>query len=81
MIYIDAKKLYGHSRSQALPYDVNKFDKSVKLEDFLNTPGISDIGYFVEVDLTYPDNMKEKSKHFPFALENKEVILITSLNE
>ena len=27
----------------------------------LNTPNISDIGFFVEVDLTCPDNIKAKS--------------------
>ena len=58
---------------QPLPYDEIKFDKNVKLEDILNTPDDSDIGYFVEVDLKYPDNIKEKTKHFPFAPENKKI--------
>ena len=48
-IYADANKLHGHSISQPLPYDEIKFDKNVKLEDILNTPDDSDIGYFVEV--------------------------------
>ena len=29
------------------------------------------LGFFVEVDLIYPDNIKEKTKHFPFAPEKK----------
>ena len=29
------------------------------------------MGYFIEVDLTYPD--KIKAKHFPFAPENKKI--------
>ena len=57
--------------SQPLPYDENKFDKNVKLEDKLNNPDDGDIGYFIEVDLTYPDNIKEKTKNFPFCPENK----------
>ena len=73
IIYIDANNEYGHSMSQPLPYDESKFDNNVKLEDILNTPDNSDIGYFVEVDLTYPDNIKEKSKNFPFAPENKKI--------
>ena len=57
--------------SQYLPYDDIKFDKKVKLDDILNTPDDNEIGYFVEVDLKYPDNIKQKTKYFPFAPENK----------
>ena len=41
-----------------------------KIEEILNTSDASDIGYFIEVDLRYPDNMKEKTKNFPFCPEN-----------
>ena len=58
--------------SEPLPYDEIKFDKDVKLEDILNTPDDNDIGYFVEVDLKYPDNIKERTKNFPFAPVNKK---------
>ena len=44
----------------------------MKLEKVLNTPDDSDIDYFIEVDLKYPDNIKEKTKHFPFPHENKK---------
>ena len=71
ILYIDATNLYGHSMIQPLPYDEIKFDKIVKLEDILNKDDDSDIGYFVEVDLRYPDNIKEKTKFFPFAPVNK----------
>ena len=73
ILYRDANKIYGHSMSQYLPYDEIKFDNTVKLEDILNTPDDSDIGYFIEVDLKYPDNIKERTKHFPFAPENKTI--------
>ena len=66
ILYIDANNLYGHSMSQPLPYDEINFDKNVKLENILNTPDDIDIGYFIEIDLTYPDNIKEKT-NFPFA--------------
>ena len=56
-----------------LPYDEIKFDRNVKLEDTLNTLDNSDIGYFIEVDLKYPDNKKQKTKHFPFAPVNKKI--------
>ena len=59
IFYIDATNLYGHSMSEPLPYDEIKFDRDIKLEDILNTTDDSDIGYFIEVDLKYPDNIKE----------------------
>ena len=58
--------------SQPLPYDEIKFDKNVKLDDLLNTPDDSDIGYLIEVDLKHPDEIKEKTKNFPFAPVNKK---------
>ena len=42
-----------------------------KLDEILKTTDDSDIGYFVEADLKYPDNKKEKIKKFPFAPQNK----------
>ena len=73
ILYIDANNLYGHSRSEYLPYDEIKIDQNVKLEDILNTSDESDIGYFVDVDLKYPDNIKEKTKYFPFAPVNRKI--------
>ena len=73
ILYIDANNLYGHPMSQYLPYDEIKFDNNVTLEDIINTPDDSDIGYFVEVDLKYPDSIKQKTKNFPFAFVNKKI--------
>ena len=42
-----------------------------KLEGVLNTPDDSNIGYFIEIYIKYPDNIKEKTKNLPFAPENK----------
>ena len=73
ILYVDANILYGHSMSQPLPYDEIKFDDNVKLGDILNTPDDSDIGYFIEADLIYPDNINEKTKKFPLAPVNKKI--------
>ena len=76
---IDATNLYGHSMSQFLPYDEIEMwhghpDLYMNwLEEILNTPDDSDNGYFLEVDLKYHDNIKEKTKHFPFYPENKKI--------
>ena len=73
ILYIDANNLYGHSMSQPLPYDDIKLDKKVELEETLNTPDHSDIGFFVSADLKYPDYLKEKTKNFPFAPVSKKI--------
>ena len=76
---MDATNLYGHSMSQFLPYDEIEMwhghpDKYWNwLEEILNTPDDSENGYFPEVDLKYPDNIKQKTKYFPFCPENKKI--------
>ena len=65
--------------SQMLPYDGIEMWHGHpdfymnKLEEILITPDDSDIGYFIEADLNYPDNIKEKTKNFPFCPENKHI--------
>ena len=73
ILYVDATNLYGHSMSQMLPYDEFKFEKDICLEEILNTSDDNEIGFFLEVDLRYPDNIKEKTKFFPFCPENKKI--------
>ena len=81
ILYIDATNLYGHSMSQFLPYDEIEMwhghpDKYWNwLEEILNTPDDSEIGYFLEVDLKYPEIIKEKTKYFSFCPENKQIDL------
>ena len=74
ILYVDANNLNGFGMSQPLPYDDIKFDtENVCLGEILNTPDDSDIGYFLEVDLEYPHNIRQKTKHFPFCPENKSI--------
>ena len=76
-IYMDATNLYGHSMVQTLPYDEIEIwygdpDLFMNwLEEIFDTSDDSDIGYFIEVGLRYPDDIKEKTKNFPFCPENK----------
>ena len=71
ILYENANNLYGCAMIENLPYDESKFNRNVKLEDTLKTPDDSDIGYFIEVDLRYPANIKEKTKFFLIAPEKK----------
>ena len=73
ILYQDAYNLCGHSMCQPLPFGKFKFDKNNKLEDVIKTPDYSDIGCFIEVDLKCADNIKEKTKNFPFAPVNKKI--------
>ena len=79
ILYMDATDLYGHSMSQMLPYDEVKMwhsdpDKYWNwLDEILNTQDDADFGYFIEVDLKYPDNIKEETNNFPFCPENKKI--------
>ena len=43
------------------------------LDEILKTPDDVDMGYFVEVDLKYPNDTKEKTKNFPFCPENNKI--------
>ena len=61
ILYVNANNLHGWAMSEYLPYDEIKFDRNVKSEDFLKTPDDSNNCYFIEVNLTYPDNIKEKT--------------------
>ena len=65
--------------SQVLPYGEIEMWHGLpdlymhKLEKILIIPDDSDIGHFVEVDLKYPDNIKEKTKNFPLCPESKNI--------
>ena len=61
---------------QPLSYDEIKFDKNVKLEIILNSNYDSDVGYFVEVDLLYPDFIRKKTKNFRCAPEKELFLMI-----
>ena len=68
---MNAIYLYGHSMSQPLPYDEIKFGRNVCSKEIIITPDNSDIGFFLEVDLSYPYKIRQKTEHFHFAPENK----------
>ena len=74
ILYIDANNLYGWAMSQSLPFDEIQFlspNTFPSLEEILNTPDDAETGYFLEVDLKYPNEIKQKTKNFPFAPQNK----------
>ena len=73
ILYLDANNLYGWAMIENQPYDEIKFYRNVKLDDITTTADDSDIGYFTEVDLKYPDKIKDKTKNFSFAPAIKNI--------
>ena len=47
--------------------------KKIEEEFISNSPNDSNIGYCVQVDSKYPDEIKHKTKNFPFCPENKKI--------
>ena len=79
ILYMAATNLYGHSMSQLLPFaEIETWHGHPDLymnwiEKILNKSEDNEIGSFLEVDLIYPDIIKEKSKKFPFCPENSKI--------
>ena len=78
ILHVDMNNLYGFAMLMHLPtgnfqiYENNSITKSFIIK-VLNTHDCSNIGYVLIVDLIYPDNIKYKSKNFPFCPENKTI--------
>ena len=74
---IDANNICGWAMSQSLVYDETEiwhghpFCYADNLDDILMTPNDLDIGYCVEDDVKYSDEITEKTKIFSFCPEKK----------
>ena len=76
LLYIDANNLYGWAMNQYLPpgdfkkiklccdedYEYDSVLMDEIKEDILNTPDDNEYGYFIECDLEYPAEIKEKNR-------------------
>ncbi len=72
LLYLDANNLYGHSMSEPLPYGDLKLDTKITLEEVLETVDDADVGYTVEVDITFPSKIHELLKQYIPLPENIE---------
>ena len=77
ILYIDANNLYGWAMSQYLPigeFEKLNFPEEYELEqiveDLLQIPDDNEYGYFIECDLEYPVEIKEKKLSF-LSVSNK----------
>ena len=65
LMYWDANNLYGWAMVQSLPYKNLKFIDNITIDQILETPDDSDIGFICEVDLEFPQELHDKFKDFP----------------
>ena len=71
--YLDMNNLYGWAMSGYLPYGGFKWLKNVDGFDVNSVSVKSPTGYFLEVDLKYPDELHELHNDYPLAPEKLAV--------
>ena len=71
--YLDRNNLYGWGLSSYLPYGGFKWLKNLDGFDVMSVSKKSPIGYFLEVDLEYPDKLHELHNDYPLAPEKLAV--------
>ena len=71
--YLDKNNLYGWEMSEYLPYGRFKWLKNVNKFDVNLINKKSDIEYFLEVDLEYPDELHKLHNDYPLAPEKLAV--------
>ena len=71
--YFDTNNFYGWGLSEYLPYGGFKWLKNVDGFDVMSISEKSPIGYFLEVDLKYLDELRELHNDYPLAPEKLAV--------
>ena len=82
IVYFDANNLYGWAMNQSLPYEDFQFlseDEGIKI-DWLSLADDSPIGYIIECDLHYPQELHDAHNDLPLAPE-KRLIHYELLND
>ena len=81
IMYLDANNLYGLAMVQSLPtsnfewYDYKKIKRLGDYHRFINDLKCEgDTGYFVEVDLHYPEHLHNTHNSYPLAPEKKAIL-------
>ena len=66
-VFIDMNNLYDWELSEYLPYGRFKGLKNIDGFDVMSVSGKSQISYFLEVNLEYPDELHEVHNDYPLA--------------
>ena len=65
--YLGMNNLYGWAMSECLPYGMFKWLKNLGEFDVMSISEKIPIGYFLKVDLEYPDKLLELHNDYPLA--------------
>ena len=65
--YLDMNNLYGWSMSEYLPYREFEWLENVDKFDVMSINEKREIGYFLKVDLKYPDELHDLHNDYPLA--------------
>ena len=71
--YLDMNNLYRWAMSEYLPYEEFQWLENIDEFDINSINEKSDTGYFLEVDLEYPDELHELHNDYPLAPEKLAV--------
>ena len=71
--YLDMNNFYGSAMSEFLPQEGFKWLKNVDEFDVMSISEKSPTGYFLQVDLQYPDELHELHNDYPLAPEKRAV--------
>lgn len=67
--FYDVTSLYAGTMQQTLPLDNYQWNETVTLQEILDTSDNSEVGFFVEVDITYPPSLHDAHNDLPLAPE------------
>ena len=70
IIYFDINNQYGAAMSEFLPYRNFEWLEDFSMIDFLNIPDNSSVGFILEVDFEYPEQLHDSHKDLPLCPEH-----------
>ena len=74
--YLYMNNLYCWAMSEYFPYKGFKWFKNIDKYDVISISEKSSIGYFLEVDLEYPDELHEVHNDFPLIFQKNLLFLV-----
>ena len=71
--FYDVTSMYTGTMQKMMPRRNYRWNSEINVEQFLETPESSNIGYFVEVDLKYPQHLHDLHEGLPLAPEKQTI--------
>lgn len=88
LMYFDVNGLYGYTMCETLPIANFQWVDSFSIEEILLTEDDSKYGYFLEVDLDYPNKLHDAHNDYPMCAEkmcigksNQEKLILSLSNK